>query len=174
VISDEHFNFFLRSGYIGGLEPGTSMHKLLQLYGPDSWYVRHVENNGLVYGIIKMGITEFHIYNEKITGICYRSDLPHFQDEYEGITPPWIIRQRNLPGIEQKLTDLGIGFTKRVVQGPLKTFRTAGTLLFGLDDMEHVFIDTEGGVTFSFYRKGKRLLNDHTRKDYDIREPEKG
>lgn len=149
------------------------MNELLELYGPDSWYVKHTENNGLIYGIIKMGITEFHIYDEKICGICYRSDHRYFYDEYEGITHPWIIRQRELSAVERKLTELNIGFTKHVVQGPLKTYKTAGTLWSYLDETEHVFIDTEGGVTFSFYDKGKRLLNDHTRKDYNIIEPDK-
>lgn len=174
MISDEHFNFFLRNGYIEGLEPGTSMNKLLMLYGQDSWYVKHIENNGLVHGIIKMGITEFRIYNEKIVGICYRSDRPYFQDEFEGMTQPWVIRNRKLSVIEQKLTELNIGFTKHVVQGPLKTCKTAGTNLSFLDETEHIYLDTEGGVTFAFYYQGKRLLSDHIRKDYDIREPGKG
>ncbi|GAB5533133.1 MAG: hypothetical protein Roseis3KO_49100 [Roseivirga sp.] len=171
MISDEHFNFFLRNGYIEGLKPGTSMNELLKLYGPDSWYVKHIENNGLVYGIIKMGITEFHIYDEKISGICHRTDLPHVASDYEGINPPWAIRIRKLALIEQKLTELNIGFTKHVVQGPLKAYKTAGTLWSYLDETAYIYLDTEGGVTFAFYYRGKRLLSDHIRKDYDIREP---
>ena len=161
MLSNDDLNNFLRTGLIEGLAPGDSMHKILDKYGHDCWYARNTEDNGLLYGVLKVGITEFHVYNEKITGICYRPDTSYLPEEYEGIEPPWIIRTRELEKIEQKLKALNIDYKKHVVQGPLKNYKTGTILWYGLENMEYTYLVTEGNVTFSFYPGEKRWLSNH-------------
>lgn len=150
MIADNDFDHFLRNGHIEGLAPGTSMKILLNKFGDDYWYVKEIENNGLVYGIIKVGFIEFHIYDEKISGISYRPDILFPKKDFKDVTMPWIFKNREISKVEKNLNSKKIGYKKYVVTGPLKTFDTAGAALFGLEDCEHHFVDTEGGVTFIF------------------------
>jgi len=109
-----------------------------------------------VYGIIKIGFIEFHIYNEKLNGISYRPDLPFSTKDFAGQTIPWIHNDKELSKVEENLKVRKINYKKYDVKGPLETLSTAGALLFGLDDSVHTFIDTEGGVTFLFEPDKKR------------------
>lgn len=150
MISSNDFDHFLKNGYIEGLASGTSMHKLLQEFGEDYWYVKETEVNGLIYGIIKVGFIEFHIYNEKINGISYRPDILFSKEDFKDKDMPWIYEKRRLEDIENELTKRNIGFKTYTVFGPLDGFVTAGIEFFALEECEHTFIDTEGGVTFIF------------------------
>jgi hypothetical protein len=151
MISSDDFDFFLQHGFIQGLELGTSMNVLLDRYGADNWYVKHIENNGLIYGIIKIGFIEFHIYDEQINGISYRPDLPFPRKDFKGVAIPWIYKNEEISKVESQLLSRGIGFNQYTVQhgGDRNVFKTAGADMF-LDEGEHVFIDTVGGVTFLF------------------------
>lgn len=150
MISNKDFNDFLRQGYITGLQQGSSMSKLLKEFGPDIWYVKNTAKNGLIYGIIKLGITEFHIYNEKISGISYRPNIFYSPEDYSDTSAPWIIEQNKMDQVESKLANERIKFKKYEVCGPVETFETAGAQLFLLEEGSHIFIDTEGGVSFLF------------------------
>lgn len=94
MIADKDFDHFLRKGYIEGLVPGTSLETLLNIFGHNHWYVKDIENNGLIYGIIKVGFIEFHIYDEKLNGISYRPDITFPKKDFKGVTIPRIIRQQ--------------------------------------------------------------------------------
>ncbi len=150
MISTYDFDHFLKNGYIDGLLPDTSMKSLLSIFGDDFWLVKELEVNGLIYGIIKVGFIEFHIYNEKINGISYRPDLHFPKEDFKNIDIPWIYKKRSLMNVESELSNRNIIYKKYSIQGPIKTFKTAGGLFIGLEDCEHTFIDTEGGVTFLF------------------------
>ncbi|MES2776054.1 MAG: hypothetical protein V4722_17890 [Bacteroidota bacterium] len=149
MTTSSDFDFFLKHGFIKGLSKGSSMNILLTKYGTDNWYVKHIENNGLIYGIIKIGFIEFHIYNEKVNGISYRPDLPFPKKDFKGVTIPWIYKIIEISKIEDNLKAKKIDYRRYLVNGPSKLFATAGAELM-LDDGVHTFIDTEGGVTFLF------------------------
>ena len=174
MITNNDFDYFLKYGYIENLSPGTSMDILLIKYGDNNWIAKEVETNGLIYGIIKIGFIEFHIYNEKVNGISYRPDISFPKEDFKGVTIPWIYKIREINKVEENLTNKKIGYKKYVVKGPLKTYMTAGADLFGLEDCEHVFIDTEGGVTFLFdsNEKTKHIQTYQICKYYDIRKQE--
>lgn len=151
MISNQDFNDFLRLGYIPGLENGTSMEKLTKRFGDNKWYVKNLSKNGLTHGIIKVGITEFHITDEKISGLSYRPHILFNEEDYNDYTAPWITTQTRLLDVELNLTAEKITYRKYSVDGPTKNgFKTAGCLLLALDKGSHTFIDTEGGVTFLF------------------------
>lgn len=150
MISTNDFDHFLKKGFIEGLSSGVSMEILLTEFGDDFWYVKETEVNGLIYGIIKVGFIEFHIYNEKINGISYRPDILFSKKDFKGLDIPWIYKKRSLMNVEVELSNRNILYKKYTIKGPLKTFKTAGADLFGLEDCEYTFIDTEGGVTFLF------------------------
>lgn len=175
MTSTNDFDHFLKTGYIEGLPSGTSMEKLLNIFGDDFWYVKETEVNGLIYGIIKIGFIEFHIYNEKINGISYRPDILFSKKDFKGGDIPWISQRRSLKKIEGELSKRNITYKKYTVKGPLKTFETAGADLFGLEDCEHTFIDTEGGVTFLFEENNKNrgLVAYQICKYYDIHKLDK-
>ena len=175
MISTNDFDHFLRKGFIEGLSPGTSMKKLLTSFGEDFWYVKETEVNGLIYGIIKVGFIEFHIYNEKINGISYRPDILFSKKDFKSVDIPWIYKKRSLINVESELTKRNIIYKKYTIKGPLKTFETAGADLIGLEDCEHTFIDTEGGVTFLFEESNKngQLEAYQICKYYDIHKKDK-
>lgn len=150
MISDKDFDHFLRTGYIEGLAPGTPLDTLLSIFGDNNWYTKEIENNGLIYGIIKVGFTEFHLYNEKLSGISYRPDLPFPKKDFKGVKMPWIYKNRTIPLVEEKLNTKKIDYKRYVVSKPLKAFETAAGWFGGDSDFDHVFIDTVGGVTFCF------------------------
>ena len=150
MISTNDFDHFLKKGFIEGLTPGTSMKKLLTAFTDDCWIAKETEVNGLVYGIIKVGFIEFHIYDEKISGISYRPDIHFAKEDFKNVVIPWIYKQRDLKAVENELTKRHITYNRYTIQGPLKTLKTAGGDWFDLEDCEHTFIDTEGGVTFLF------------------------
>jgi hypothetical protein len=156
MISTIDFDHFLKKGFIEGLPSGTSMEILLIKFGNDHWIVKEIEVNGLVYGIIKIGFIEFHIYNEMINGISYRPDLSFPKNDLKGVDIPWIYKKRSIDNVESELSNRNIAYKKYTVKGPLKTFETAGAELFGLEDCGHTFIDTEGGVTFLFEENPKK------------------
>jgi len=158
MISSLEFDNFLKKGYIEGLPADCSMDTLLAVYGIDNWYVKNIENNGLIYGIIKYGFVEFHIYNEKISGISYRPDLPFDEKDYIGVEIPWIYYKRNILDIEIELMNKNITYKKYTIRGPLDLFKAAGVLLCGLEDCIYTFIDTEGSVTFLFEENQKTGL----------------
>ncbi|MES2616726.1 MAG: hypothetical protein V4613_02545 [Bacteroidota bacterium] len=155
MISTTDFDHFLKKGFIEGLSPGTSMEILLTKFGHDNWIVKETEVNGLIYGIIKIGFIEFHIYNESINGISYRPDLQFPKEDFGGFEMPWISQKRDVANVEIELSKRNISYKKYTVKGPLETFKTAGVDLFALEDCEHTFIDTEGGVTFIFEETNK-------------------
>ncbi|MBN8790099.1 MAG: hypothetical protein J0I84_23700 [Terrimonas sp.] len=169
MTSSNDFDFFLKNGFIEGLSEGSSMNILLTKYGNDNWYVKEIENNGLIYGIIKIGFIEFHIYNEQISGISYRPDLPFDKKDFKNIQIPWIYKVVDISDIENNLTTKKIEYKKYIVNGPKNTFRTAGADLL-ITDGGHTFIDTEGGVTFLFdtNEKTRRLEVYQICKYYDI------
>jgi hypothetical protein len=170
MTTSNDFDFFLRNGYIEHLSPGTSMTVLLAKFGDDNWIVQEKETNGLVYGIIKIGFIEFHIYNEKVNGISYRPDHPFPKDDFRGVTIPWIYKNREISIVEEYLKNKSIGYEKYVVKGPLEKFATAGAYLLGLENCEHTFIDSQGGVTFLFEtnEKTKRIEAYQICKYYNI------
>ena len=100
MTTSEDFDFFLNNGFIDGLNPGSSMNILLGKFGDNNWYVKEVENNGLIYGIIKIGFIEFHIYDERISGISYRPDLPFNKKDFDKNLMPWISKYRQILEIE--------------------------------------------------------------------------
>jgi len=150
MTTSNDFDHFLKHGYIENLLPGTSMNILLTKFGEENWYVKEKELNGLIYGIIKIGFIEFHIYNEKVNGISYRPYNSFSKDDFDGQEIPWIYKDKKISKVEEYLVAKKIRYKKYIVTGPLETFNTAGALLLGLEDCEHTFIDTEGGVTFLF------------------------
>jgi hypothetical protein len=160
MITSGDFDHFLQKGYIEHLSPGTSMTVLLTKFGDDNWITKETEMNGLIYGIIKIGFIEFHIYDEKMNGISYRPDLLFPKEDFRGVATPWIYKNREIAKVEENLINKKIGYRKYMVQGPLKTFETAGAEFFGLEDCEHTFIDTEGGVTFLFETNEKTNRNE--------------
>ena len=149
MIDEKGFDCFLKTGSLKGLEPQAPLNKLIALYGDDYWTVQEKESNGLIYGIIMVGMVEHHIYDEKLTGISIR---PYAFDDndYQTITPPWIATKLKLKDILTELTNRGIGYKKYNAIGPLPKFNTSGARSFDLSEGEHTFIDTEGGVTFLF------------------------
>ncbi len=174
MITSADFDFFLKHGFIKELSKGSSMNILLTKYGNDNWHIKHIENNGLIYGIIKIGFIEFHIYNEKINGVSYRPDLPFPKKDFKGVTIPWIYKNIEISKIEDNLITKRIDYKRYKVQGPSKLFATAGTDLI-LDDGVHTFIDTEGGVTFLFEtsEKTEKLEARQICKYYDIHKLQK-
>jgi hypothetical protein len=150
MTTSKDFDYFLRNGFIENLPPGTSMNVLVKKFGNDKWIIKEKELNGLMYGIIKVGFIEFHIYNEKVNGISYRPDLPFSKKDFSELTTPWIYKTKEVSKVEENLLVKKIGYKKYVVKGPLETLATAGVIIFGLEDCKHTFIDTEGGVTFLF------------------------
>jgi hypothetical protein len=149
MITTTDFDFFLRNGFIEELEKGSSMNILLERFGNDNWYVKNIENNGLIFGIIKIGFIEFHIYNEQINGVSYRPDLPFLKKEFKRAKIPWIYKNLEISEIENNLKTKEIDYKKYTINRPLKPYSTAGAVLL-LEDGEHTFIDTQGGVTFLF------------------------
>ncbi len=158
MISSTDFDYFLQNGYIPNIQPETSFNILLSKFGDKHWIVKEKEFNDLIYGIIKVGFIEFHIYDEKISGISYRPDLSFPKSDFKEVSIPWIYRHRSIASVEKNLNKRKIEYTKYIVQGPLNNFSTAGTDLFGLDEGEHTFIDTIGGVTFLFEGEEKERL----------------
>ena len=155
MISTTDFDHFLKNGFIAGLKPGTSMQKLLSAFGDDYWYVKETEVNGLIYGIIKVGFIEFHIYNETVSGISYRPDILFSKNDFKNVDIPWISKRRRIETVENELCKRNILYKKYTIKGPLQTYETAGADFFGLEDCEHTFIDTEGDVTFLFEENAK-------------------
>ncbi|OQP66245.1 hypothetical protein A3860_12125 [Niastella vici] len=170
MISDKDFDHFLRNGYIEGLLPGTSLETLLCIFGHDHWYVKEIENNGLIYGIIKVGFIEFHIIDEKFNGISYRPDISFPKKDFKGVRMPWIYKNRQISLVEEKLNAKSIVYKRYVVSKPLNNIETAAGTFIGLSDCDHHFIDTVGGVTFSFdYNENiKELEARQICKYYDI------
>lgn len=150
MISTNDFDYFLKNGFIENLKPGTSFNILLSQFGENNWIVKERELNGLIYGIIKIGFVEFHIYDEKISGISYRPDISFPISDYKHMEIPWVFQDKDINSVEENLLNRKIHFTKHIIKGPLETFSTAGVDLFGLEEGEHTFIDTIGGVTFLF------------------------
>lgn len=72
MITEKDFDYFLKTGFIEGLNSETSLDSIIKRFGNYSWVVKETENNGLLYGIIMVGMTELHIYNEKLTGINFK------------------------------------------------------------------------------------------------------
>ncbi|MEC4004964.1 hypothetical protein OX283_009875 [Flavobacterium sp. SUN052] len=175
MTSTNDFDHFLKKGFIEGLAPGTSMEKLINIFGVDFWSVKETEVNGLIYGIVKIGFIEFHIYNEKINGISYRPEILFSKKDFKGVNIPWISKKRSLIKIESEIAQRNITYKKYTIKGPLKNFETAGAHLFGLEDCEHTFIDTEGGVTFLFEENNKNgeLETYQVCKYYDIHKENK-
>jgi hypothetical protein len=149
MITEKDFDYFLINGFIEGLNSETSLNTIIDRFGNDSWTVKETENNGLIYGIIMVGMTEFHIYNEKLNGISFK---PYAFDktEFDGIKEPWISGKIKLKEITTELNIRKIQFQKYSVIGPKTEFKTAGVELHSLENGKHTFIDTEGGVTFLF------------------------
>jgi len=171
MITDKDFDHFLRNGYIEELLPGTSIEVLLSKFGDDYWYIKEIENNGLIYGIIKVGFIEFHIYNEKINGISYRPDIPFPKKDFIGVIMPWIFKNREISIVEKNMNDKKIEYKRYIVAGASNTFHPAAGCLIGLEeDYEHHIIDTVGGVTFLFEynEKTKQLEARQICKYYDI------
>jgi hypothetical protein len=150
MISDQDFDHFLKTGYIENLPPGTPLETLLSEFGNNNWYTKEIENNGLIYGIIKVGFIEFHVYNEKLSGISYRPDLPFPQKAFKGVKMPWIYKNRTISLVEENLNARNITYKRYVVSKPLKAFETAAGVFLGDSNLDHDFIDTVGGVTFCF------------------------
>jgi len=96
-----------------------------------------------------VGMTEFHIYNEKLNGISFK---PYAFDktEFIGAKEPWISDKIKLKEITTELNIKKIKFKEYSVIGPKTEFKTAGAELRSLENGKHTFIDTEGGVTFLF------------------------
>lgn len=150
MISDKDFDHFLRTGYIEGLLPATSLETLLEIFGHDHWYVKEIENNGLIYGIIKIGFIEFHIIDEKFNGVSYRPDISFPKKDFKGVQMPWIYKNRQISLIEEKLNAKKIAFKRYRISKPQSPFETAAGTFIGLSDEDYHFIDTAGGVTFVF------------------------
>lgn len=150
MTTSEDFDFFLKNGFIEGLNPGSSMDILLNEFGNNSWYIEDRENNGLIYGIIKIGFIEFHIYDEKISGVSYRPDIPFNKKHFKKGSIPWVSKYREISEIEATLSNHKIEYKKYSITGPSRAFKTAGAHFSGLDIGIHTFIDTIGGVTFIF------------------------
>ncbi len=150
MTTSKDFDYFLQNGFIENLSPGSSMNVLLAEFGDSKWITKEKELNGLICGIIKIGFIEFHIYNERVNGISYRPDLPFSKKEFDRQTIPWIYKDKEIFKVEENLNVRKIKYKRYVVKGPLETLSTAGAFLLGLEDCEHTFIDTEGGVTFLF------------------------
>lgn len=171
MIADNDFDHFLRNGHIEGLAPGTSMKVLLSKFGDDYWYVKEIENNGLIYGIIKVGFIEFHIYDEKLNGISYRPDITFPKKDFNGVTIPWIFKDREISLVEKNLNFKNIVYKRYAVAGSSNTFHSAAGCLIGLEeDYEHHIIDTVGNVTFLFEynQKSKQQEARQICKYYDI------
>lgn len=155
MISSKDFDHFLKKGFIEGLTPAAPMHILIDAFGDDFWIVKETEVNGLIYGIIKIGFIEFHIYNEKINGISYRPNLSFPKEDFKGVTMPWIYKKNSLASIEAELSKSNILYKKYTLVGPLNHFRTAGADWISLEAGDHIVIDTEGGVTILFEPNNK-------------------
>ena len=130
--------------------PGTSLEKLLSIFGHDHWYVKETENNGLIYGIIKVGFIEFHIIDEKFNGVSYRPDISFPKKDFKGVKIPWIYNNRSISFVEEKLNAKNIVYKRYVVSQPENNFETAAGTFIGLSDDDYHFSDTVGGVTFVF------------------------
>ncbi|WP_276481674.1 hypothetical protein [Paraflavitalea pollutisoli] len=150
MISSNDFDHFLRKGYIKGLPAGTSVKKLITVYGKKYWGVKERDTNGLIYGIIKVGFIEFHIYDEKISGISYRPDIIYSKKDFNAVLVPWIEKKRSLQAVEAALTNRKIQFKRFTITGPLDSLTTAGGDFFYVEPGEYTLIDTEGGVTWVF------------------------
>jgi hypothetical protein len=173
MISSTDFDFFLNNGFIEGLSNGVSMNILLTKFGNRNWYAKHIENNGLICGIIKVGFIEFHIYNEKFFGVSYRPDLPFCINDFKGVDIPWIYENIEVSKVEGHLNAREIGYKKYMVSGPANSFKAAGGV-FSLDDGEQTIIDTCSGVTFMFVKNDKtgNLKAQQICKYYDINKEE--
>jgi len=89
MITEKDFDYFLINGFIEGLNSETSLNTIIERFGNDSWIVQETENNGLLYGVIMVGMTEFHIYNEKLNGISFKP-YAFVKTEFIGAKEPWI------------------------------------------------------------------------------------
>ena len=91
-MTEQDFNHFLKTGFLASFPPATPLETILTCYGNDNWLVKDQENNGLIYGIIMIGMTEFHIYNEKLNGISVK---PYAFDQQNdrGKSYPWIAKK---------------------------------------------------------------------------------
>jgi hypothetical protein len=149
MINEKDFDYFLKNGFIEGLNSETSLNTIIDRFGNDYWTVKETENNGLTYGIIMVGMTELHIYNEKLNGISFK---PYAFDktEFNRIKEPWISEKTKLKEITTELNVRKVQFQKYSVIGPKTEFKTAGAELLSFENGKHTFIDTEGGVTFLF------------------------
>lgn len=173
MISNQSFDYYLKHGFIKGLEPGTPMQKLLQLFGEAHWYVKEIENNGLTYGIIKVGITEFHIYNEKLHSYSYRPDIMFDIQEYKGYSQPWIIHYTSLRSVQAQLIKRKIKYKVLTFQGSRKNISFGGSQLYLSEDEEYTFLETQGGVALGF-EKGwneKTLRICRASRYYDFNDP---
>lgn len=150
MISSEDFDHFLKHGHIQQLEPGTPMQVLLSKYGEEYWTVKSTEQNGLIYGIIKVGCIEFHIYNEKISGVSYRPDISFDESDFEGVTMPWIVENKALHAVEKTLNDKAIAYKKYVIAMEVDWFEIGGDSFFKDPDVDLTVMETEGGVGFLF------------------------
>lgn len=157
MITSTDFDHFLKNGFIEGLPARTPMHVLLTQYGNDYFYIQHVESNGLIYGIIKIGFIEFHIYDEMVSGISYRPDLYFPKKDFKGVDMPWIYKNRPIDKVEQQLLKRGIDYKKYTVQGPMNPLEVAAGAFY-MEEGESTFIDTIGGVTFVFDENENGLL----------------
>jgi hypothetical protein len=151
MISSEDFDHFLKHGFIKDINKGTSMNVLINKFGKDYWYINDFFN-GQNYGIIKIGFIEFHIAEDKISGISYRPDISFSTNDFAGVTIPWIYECREIEKVEEELRKRDIKYKKFVVNSSVKKVDTAGgTILFDQSiNYDTAFIDTEGGVTFEF------------------------
>ena len=149
MITEKDFDYFLKNGFIEGLDSKTPLNEIIDRFGSEYWTVKETESNGLTYGIIMVGMAELHIYDEKLNGISFK---PYAFDptEFNGMEQPWISEKVKLSEIITELENREIKFKKYIVKGPKTKFISAGAELLNLENGKHLFIDTEGGVTFLF------------------------
>jgi hypothetical protein len=150
MVIDNEFDYFLRNGIIEGLKHTDSLESIINRYGDDNWIAKEIENNGLIYGVFMLDMVEVHIYNEKVSGISFRPYA--FDKAYYGKSKyPWIAEKMEILEIISELKIRKIKFERYCihVDQPTKNFKTKGANL-KLEQGEHTFIDTEGGVTFLF------------------------
>jgi len=148
MITNKDFNDFLKSGFFNGLPINSSLAEVTDKYGHDNWTIKETENNGLTYGVMIIGMTEFHIYDEKLIGINFRTYL-YDKNQFKDSVPPWICSIVSKKDVIKNLTKNKISFNEYTVQGPKKSFITAGVELT-LEQGIHTIIDTEGDVSFLF------------------------
>lgn len=148
MTGDTDFDFFLQNGYLKGFPKATPLAAVIAKYGEEHWELKEQDLNGLTYGIIKTGCIEIHIFDEMVNGVSYQPD-PSYNKKGFTDAAPWINSIGTLPGIETELQNRGIHYKKYTVRGPAYDYKTAGATIY-IEEGEHTFIDTAGGVTFLF------------------------